>query len=141
MVSLDLIEQALVAPCMDSVIAVTERYQYLDQYQGARVYTAYRELDHTLCVGFAQDLNHVERKSLEVRGFVLFGEREGTKREHRLLLMTLNEIGFSSTYGSLYFTASKDLLRHLRNLGWPLGGLSRLANQARCAKDGSNTSL
>ena len=141
MVSLDLIEQALVAPCMDSVIAVTERYQYLDQYQGARVYTAYRELDHTLCVGFAQDLNHVERESLEVRGFVLFGEREGTKREHRLLLMTLKEIGFSSTYGAHYFTASKDLLRHLSNLGWPLGGLRRLADQASCAKDGSNTPL
>ena len=139
MVSLDLIEQALVAPCMDSVIAVTERYQYLDEHQGARVYTAYRELDHTLCVGFAQDLSRVERESLEVRGFVLFGEREGTKREHRLLLMTLKEIGFSSTYGSLYFTASKDLLRHLSNLGWPLGGLSRLAEHPRCAKDGSNT--
>ena len=141
MVSLDLIEQALVAPCMDSVIAVTERYQYLDEHQGARVYTAYRELDHTLCVGFAQDLSLVERESLEVRGFVLFGEREGTKREHRLLLMTLSEIGFSSTYGSRYFTASKDLLRHLSNLGWPLGGLSRLVEHPRCAKDGSNTML
>ena len=141
MLSLDLIEQALVAPCMDSVIAVTERYQYLDEHQGARVYTAYRELDHTLCVGFAQDLNHVERESLKARGYVLFGEREGTVREHRLLLMTLKEIGFLSTYGSRYFTASKDLLRHLNNLGWPLGGLRRLADQPRCVKDGSNTPL
>ena len=35
------IEQALLAPCMDAVIAVTERYQYLEHHRGARVFTAY----------------------------------------------------------------------------------------------------
>ncbi len=97
MIMHDLIEQALLAPCMDSVIAVTERYQYLNEHQGARVFTAYREVDHMLCLGFAQDLDHKERQKQESRGFVLFGEREGTKREHRLLLMTLIEIGYSET--------------------------------------------
>ena len=59
MIQLDVIEQALLAPCMDSVIAVSERYQYLSEHKGARVFTAYREVDHTLCVGFAKDLNQV----------------------------------------------------------------------------------
>lgn len=140
MIAFDLLEQSLVAPIMESVIAVTERYQYLNEHQGARVFTAYREVDHTLCIGFAEDLNTAERQNLDSRGFVLFGEREGTIREHRLLLMTLQEIGFSACYGPRYFTASKDLLRHLNNLGWPLGELKQLAEPSRCAKDGSSTS-
>ena len=40
MVSLEAMEQALVAPCMESVIAVTERYQYLEEHHEARVFTA-----------------------------------------------------------------------------------------------------
>ena len=126
MITCDAIEQALLAPCMESVIAVTERYQYLDEHQQARVFTAYRELDHTLCLGFTQDLNLQQRQLLDDRGFVLFGERVGTQREHRLLLMTVEEIGFNSTYGRGYFSASKSLLTHLRNLGWPIGDLSLL---------------
>ena len=31
------IEDALLAPCMDAVIAVTERYQFLEIHRGARV--------------------------------------------------------------------------------------------------------
>ena len=137
MISLEAIEQALVAPCMESVIAVTERYQYLEEHRQARVFTAYRELDHTLRIGFVDDLDSKCRQLLDARGFVLFGEREGTKREHRLLLMTLEEIGYSSTYGAGYFTASKSLLIHLRNLGWPLGQLQRLINRSSGSKDSS----
>ena len=137
MVSLEAIEQALVAPCMESVIAVTERYQYFEEHRQARVFTAYRELDHALRIGFVRDLNSQERQLLDDRGFVLFGEREGTQREHRLLLMTLEEIGFSSTYGPGYFTASKQLLIHLRNLGWPLGELQSLINRSSGSKDSS----
>ena len=138
MVSFEAIEQALVAPSMESVIAVTERYQYLEEHREARVFTAYRELDHTLCIGFAQDLNRQQRQLLDDRGFVLFGEREGTQREHRLLLLTLEEIGFSCSYGPGYFTASKQLLTHLRNLGWPLGELLQLISRVGGSKDGSS---
>ena len=138
MVSFEAIEQALVAPSMESVIAVTERYQYLEEHREARVFTAYRELDHTLCIGFAQDLNRQQRQLLDDRGFVFFGEREGTQREHRLLLLTLEEIGFSCSYGPGYFTASKQLLTHLRNLGWPLGELQQLISRVGGSKDGSS---
>lgn len=137
MVSLEAMEQALVAPCMESVIAVTERYQYLEEHRQARVFTAYREMDHTLRIGFAEELNREQRQLLDDRGFVLFGEREGTQREHRLLLMTLEEIGFSSTYGAGYYTASRQLLGHLRNLGWPIGQLQTLINRSSGSKDSS----
>jgi len=130
-------EQAPVAPCMESVIAVTERYHYLEEHRRARGFTAYREMDHTLCIGFAEELNREQRQLLDDRGFVLFGEREGTQREHRLLLMTLEEIGFSSTYGAGYFTVSRQLLGHLRNLGWPIGQLQTLINRSSGSKDSS----
>jgi len=135
MIALDLLERALLAPCMESVIAVTERYQFLNEHQGARVYTAYREVDHTLCIGFSKKFDHVDRQSLDARGFVLFGDREGTVREHRLLLLTLDEIGFTAIYGQNYFTASCELVRNLNNLGWPLGELKSLAVQPRGCKD------
>ena len=51
------IEDALLAPCMDAVIAVTERYQFLEIHRGARVFTAYREIDHVMYLGFQDDLN------------------------------------------------------------------------------------
>jgi hypothetical protein len=123
---LAVIEQALQVPVMDAVIAVTERYQFLEEHQGARVFTAYRAVDHVLHVGFTADLNQELRDDLEQRGFALLAEREGTRREHRLLLLTLGEIGFKASYSHDYFAASRVLVRHLRNLGWPLGTLSQL---------------
>ncbi|MGC6483778.1 MAG: hypothetical protein ACON4T_09500 [Synechococcus sp.] len=140
MLTIDAMEQALVAPAMESVIAVTERYQYLEEHRDARVFTAYRALDHTLCIGFARNLNLQQRQSLDDRGFVVFGEREGTQREHRLLLMTLEEIGFRSSYGPDYFLASQQLVSQLRNLGWPLGQLSQVIQCSRGAQDGKSRS-
>ncbi|NDD45695.1 MAG: hypothetical protein EBZ24_09870 [Synechococcaceae bacterium WB9_4xB_025] len=133
--ALSVMEEALRAPVMDAVIAVTERYQYLEENRGARVYTAYREVDHVLQVGFSLDFNSQLRADLEGRGFTVLAEREGTQREHRLLLLTLGEIGFCATYSKDYFTASRGLIRHLRNLGWPLGSLSSLLRSPRCDKD------
>ena len=120
------IEDALLAPCMDAVIAVTERYQFLEVHRGARVFTAYREIDHVMYLGFRDDLSEQSLRQLRERGFQLLEAREGTRREHRLLLLTLKEIGHSPSYGEGYYKASKSLARHLRNLGWPLGTLSQL---------------
>ena len=130
------IEKALVAPCMDAVIAVTERYQFLEVYREARVFTAYREIDHVMHLGFNDNLSEQVLANLEERGFQLLEAREGTRREHRLLLLTLKEIGYSSRYEDSYFLASKGLLRHLRNLGWPLGSLTHLLNNNRISSDG-----
>jgi len=125
------IEQALLAPCMDAVIAVTERYQFLEDHRGARVFTAYREVDHVIQLGFCENLNEQVKSDLKERGFQILEAREGTRREHRLLMLTLKEIGYSPQYCDGYYQASKDLLRHLRNLGWPLGELAQLLNSQR----------
>ena len=124
------LEQALLAPCMEAVIAVTERYQFLEDHQGARVFTAYREIDHVIQLGFSEDLGG-QTLDLENRGFQLLEAREGTRREHRLLMLTLKEIGYAPHYNPEFFQASKGLLRHLRNLGWPLGELARLLKSQR----------
>ena len=124
------LEQALLAPCMEAVIAVTERYQFLEDHQGARVFTAYREIDHVIQLGFSEDLGK-QTLDLENRGFQLLEAREGTRREHRLLMLTLKEIGYAPHYNPEFFQASKGLLRHLRNLGWPLGALAQLLKSQR----------
>jgi len=124
------LEQALLAPCMEAVIAVTERYQFLEDHQGARVFTAYREIDHVIQLGFSEDLEG-QTLDLENRGFQLLEAREGTRREHRLLMLTLKEIGYAPHYNPEFFQASKGLLRHLRNLGWPLGELAQLLKSQR----------
>ena len=125
------IEEALLAPCMDAVIAVTERYQFLEIHRGARVFTAYREIDHVMYLGFDDDLTERSLKKLNERGFQLLEAREGTRREHRLLLLTLKEIGYAASYGEGYYKASRSLARHLRNLGWPLGELAKLLDNSR----------
>ena len=129
------IEDALLAPCMDAVIAVTERYQFLEIHRGARVFTAYREIDHVMYLGFQDDLNEQSLKQLRERGFQLLEAREGTRREHRLLLLTLKEIGYSHSYGEGYYEASRSLARHLRNLGWPAGALAQLLKSPRINRE------
>tara|TARA_B100001063_G_scaffold45864_1_gene39618 strand:+ start:3480 stop:3896 length:417 start_codon:yes stop_codon:yes gene_type:complete len=132
------IEDALLAPCMDAVIAVTERYQFLEIHRGARVFTAYREIDHVMYLGFHEDLTEPSLRQLKERGFQMLGTREGTRREHRLLLLTLKEIGYSHSYGEGYYEASRSLARHLRNLGWPLGALTQLLKSPRISMDDPN---
>ena len=129
------IEDALLAPCMDAVIAVTERYQFLELHRGARVFTAYREIDHVMYLGFHDDLTERSLTQLRERGFQLLEAREGTRREHRLLLLTLKEIGYAASYGEGYYNASRSLARHLRNLGWPLGTLAQLLNTPRINRE------
>ena len=129
------IEDALLAPCMDAVIAVTERYQFLEIHRGARVFTAYREIDHVMYLGFQDDLNEQSLKQFRERGFQLLEAREGTRREHRLLLLTLKEIGYSHSYGEGYYVASRSLARHLRNLGWPVGALAQLLKSPRINRE------
>ena len=52
--------------------------------------------------------------------------RRGTRREERLLLLTLKEIGIQSTYCEGCFDAEATTLAHLHQLGWPLGRLHSL---------------
>ena len=117
-----LIEQAMQAPVMDAVIALTERFQDLETKPDAMVFTFLRDIDQTLAIGYSENLNS-DQSDFEARGFQLIEARRGTRREERLLLLTLKEIGLQSTYNNNCFEADSLVIRHLNQLGWPMGDL------------------
>ena len=113
-------EQALQAPVMEAVIALSERVQTLQANPEGRIYTAYRAIDQTLTLGYCDNMD-VIGEQLRDRDFLLVASRRGTRREQRLLLLTLKEIGISNSYSDNCFSASPHTLKQLRHLGWPLG--------------------
>ncbi|AII43546.1 hypothetical protein KR100_09260 [Synechococcus sp. KORDI-100] len=121
----DQIEKALQAPTMDAVIALTERFQDLEIKPEAMVFTFLRRIDETILIGYSEAFSST-RKDIQQRDFVLVEARRGTRREERLLLMTLQEIGLKPTYNSHCFAADSSLIRHLNHLGWPIGDLKSL---------------
>ena len=118
----DLIEEALQAPTMEAVIALTERVQTLEACPEGMVFTVLRDIDNTLAIGYSDNLQK-GLASFTERGFNVVAYRRGTRREQQLLLLTLKEIGLRSSYGSHYFDVDKSLISSLRNLGWPVGDL------------------
>ena len=119
----DQIEKALLAPTMESVIALSERVQTLEAHPEGMVFTVLRDIDSTLAIGYSDNLQQGLGHYAE-RGFRVVACRRGTRREQRLLLLTLKEIGLKSSYGSQYFDADKRVISSLRQLGWPVGDLS-----------------
>ena len=132
-VQLDQIEQALQAPVMDAVIALSERVQTLENNPEGRIYTAYRAIDQTLSLGYSENIDAIGEQ-LRERDFVLLASRRGTRREQRLLLLTLKEIGIASSYNENCFNASPNTVSHLRHLGWPLGNLKHVASGTKTRK-------
>ena len=118
----DLIEEALQAPTMEAVIALTERVQTLEACPEGMVFTVLRDIDNTLAIGYSDNLQQ-GLASFTERGFNVVAYRRGTRREQQLLLLTLKEIGLRSSYDSQYFDVDKSLISSLRNLGWPVGDL------------------
>ena len=119
----DQIEKALQAPTMEAVIALSERVQTLEAHPEGMVFTVLRDIDSTLAIGYSDNLQQGLGHYAE-RGFRVVAYRRGTRREQRLLLLTLKEIGLKSSYGSQYFDADKRVISSLRQLGWPVGDLS-----------------
>ena len=130
---LDQIEQALQAPVMDALIALSERVQTLENNPEGRIYTAYRAIDQTLSLGYSENIDAIGEQ-LRERDFVLLASRRGTRREQRLLLLTLKEIGIASSYSENCFNASSNTVSHLRHLGWPLGNLKQVASGTKTRK-------
>mgnify|MGYP006254962735 CR=1 FL=1 len=56
---LDQIEQALQAPVMDAVIALSERVQTLENNPEGKIYTAYRAIDRTLSLGYSDNIDSI----------------------------------------------------------------------------------
>ena len=127
---LDRFDKALQAPTMEAVIALTERFQDLEIKPEAMVFTFLRRIDQTIAIGYSENFSDT-CSSFQQRDFELIDSRRGTKREERLLLLTLKEIGVSSTYNNNCFVADRPLLQHLHHLGWPIGELkpSRVQKQ------------
>ena len=117
-------EQALQTSVMDAVIALSERVQTLQENPEGRIYTAYRDIDKTLTLGYCDNIVAIGEQ-LRDRDFVVLDSRRGTRREQRLLLLTLKEIGISSSYSDNCFSALPNTLRHIKHLGWPLGRLDK----------------
>ena len=123
MLNFDQIDQALQAPTMEAVIALSERVQTLEAHPRGTVYRMWRDIDNTLILGYSDQLEQCVIDCAE-RGFQIVQARRGTKREQRLLLLTLDELGLQSSYGAEYFDADIRLIRHLVQLGWPIGDLN-----------------
>ena len=127
-VPLALIEQALQGYTMDVVINLTEHIQTLEMRPNGQLYTAYRDIDQTLLIGYSEDLES-EQLSLRQRHFFITGKRRGTKREHRLLLHTLKDLNILGIYNESCFSASIDLIENLINLNWPIGEIEAMNEQ------------
>ena len=128
-VPLALIEQALQGYTMDVVINLTEHVQTLEMRPNGQLYTAYRDIDQTLLIGYSEDLA-AEQLSLRQRNFYTTGTRRGTKREHRLLLHTLKDLNISGTFNESCFSANIELIENLTNLNWPVGEIEAMNEQS-----------
>ena len=128
-ISLALIEHALQGLTMDVVINLTEHVQTLEMRPNGQLYTAYRDIDQTLLMGYSEDLA-AEKLSLRQHNFYTTGTRRGTKREHRLLLHTLKDLNISGTYNESCFSANIELIENLTNLNWPVGEIEAMNEQS-----------
>ena len=128
---LTLIETALQGLTMDVVINLTEHVQTLELKPNAELFTAYRTIDNIILIGYSEDLI-TEQYSLNQRHFFISGQRRGTKREHRLLLRTLGELGIVESYSENCFLADCQLVQQLLNLNWPIGDLQAITTKASC---------
>jgi hypothetical protein len=124
---LALIETALQGLTMDVVINLTEHVQTLELKPNA----ALRIIDNTILIGYSEDLTD-DQYSLNHRHFFISGQRRGTKREYRLLLRTLSEMGIKNSYNENSFLADNNLVQQLLNLNWPIGDLQTINAQASC---------
>ena len=133
-IELDQIEHALQGLTMDVVINLTEHVQTLELWPNGQLFTAYRDIDQTLLIGYSEDIA-AEQLSLRQRDFFTTGTRRGTKREHRLLLHTLKDLNTPATYNGNCFSANIDLINNLINLNWPVGEIQNVTTQSLYEKN------
>lgn len=117
--------EALQAPSMEAVIALTERTQTLECHPTGMIYTFYRSIDRTLLIGYTDNLESMTNDLLS-RDFYLIASRRGTRREDKLTRITLTENNVLGTYGDQYFDASHNTIELLNQLNWPVGNITKL---------------
>ncbi len=104
---------------------------YPDGLKRGVIFTLYSDKHNLLKLGFA-DHNTVLENKILFKEFILIDKKKGTKRELKLLLDTLHELGIKDS-GNLNFKYSNQLMRHLSILGWPIG--KSLYKQRRIKKE------
>ena len=90
-----------------------------DKFKDGIIYTLYSDEFNSLKVGFAEDYKVIEKKLSSV-ALILLDMKKGKKKDLCLLITTLNELGIKYS-DNLNFKYSVSLMRHLFNLGWPVG--------------------
>tara|TARA_S200000501_G_C20449991_1_gene580452 strand:- start:41 stop:463 length:423 start_codon:yes stop_codon:yes gene_type:complete len=83
------------------------------------IYTIYSDKFNSLEVGFAQNNKIIQNKLLK-SGSILLDKKRGKEQDLNLLMKTLNELDINFS-GKQNFRYSNFLIRHLSNLGWPVG--------------------
>ena len=83
------------------------------------VYTLYSDRLNLVEIGFAENINTLNKKLVEKK-FILLDQKNGSLMELNLLIETLKELGVS-LLNNKYFKYKNSYLRHLNTLGWPIG--------------------
>ena len=83
------------------------------------IYTLYSDKFNSIEVGFAEN-NKIIQKALLQKGSILLDKKRGKEQDLNLLVKTLIELDKNYS-NKLNFKYSKEIIRHLSFLGWPVG--------------------
>ena len=89
------------------------------KFKDGIIYTLYSDELNSLKVGFAEN-DKVLEKELSSERLILLDMKKGNKKDLFLLISTLKELGIKCS-DNFYFKYSSSLMKHLSNLGWPIG--------------------
>ena len=103
----------------------------IGKFKNGIIYTLYSDKFNSLKVGFAENDKVLEKK-LSSEALILLDMKKGKKKDLRLLITTLNELGIKYS-DNFYFKYSGSLMKHLSTLGWPIG--SSLYKQRKIKKE------
>ena len=119
-------ERALIQPIIDVNTSLEVYAQNKTSSKLVLIYTFLRESDKSVKIGFTNNLCDSDiESSLGIKDYKLIGKRIGSKREYRLLLITLNELGYKYNINDLTYNYSSKLIKHLKLLGWPINSLNK----------------
>ena len=88
------------------------------------IYTIYNKFDMKITIGFNKRIETIREIGGNPR-YILLESRKGSIRELKILKATLMELGHKHDISDEYYLENYSLLKHLKNLGWPIGKLSK----------------
>ena len=116
------IEKALLTPAINIGIQLHQRSKReLNKVAGV-VYTFYRDADETIKIGFTEYFEEKLKNENKI-GYKIIRRRPGSRREEKILKITLKELGQCPSQGNDTYSCSERLIRYLDLLGWPVNDL------------------